>query len=448
MKLSCKFLLLLLCTGLLLAGQFCVFNGIQAQETEYPKSATVKNVLVFIGDGMGNQQRRLAAIIQGKGNADHRLVMENLSTSGIAFCHSGNAIVPDSAAAGTALSTGHKTNNRMVAVTPDGKKLTTILEACKQKGMSAGLITTVMIDHATPACFGAHVKHRRDFKLIAPQYLENQIEVLLGGGRNAFSPELLEKFRHAGYYIANDRKDLLQMKSGKNEKILGLFAHKAMDYEIDRNPELEPSLAEMTTTALRVLEKNPKGFFLMVEGGKIDWANHGNDAIGSIYDTIALDAAVQVAVDFLRTHPQTLIIVVNDHETGGMAIGEKINPQAIATVKASVEKLVQLIKKNKKNIDEICRKYAGIAQLTPQEKHLIVEEAEGRLRFKDEWGYGRSVIANILNRRIGIQFATGSHSGTPVVVAAHGAGSKIFDGFYHQTEIPGKIAQLLQLELK
>ena len=442
MKPLCHFLLLLwLC-------QFGLFSSAQTQSVEPAQIASVKNVMMFIGDGMGNQQRRLAAIIQGKGNADHRLVMESFSTCGIAFCHSRNAIVPDSAAAGTALATGNKTNNRMIGFTPAGKKLPTILEACKQKGMSAGLITTVMIDHATPACFGAHVKNRRNFKLIAPQYLANQIEVLLGGGRNAFRPALLEKFRRAGYYFANDRKALMQMDPDKSKRILGLFAYKAMDYEIDRNPNLQPSLAEMTRVALRILGQNPKGFFLMVEGGKIDWANHGNDAIGSIYDTLALDAAVQVGMEFLRTHPQTLIIVVNDHETGGMAIGERINVAAIGAVKASVERLEQLIRKNQDKIDEICRQYAGITQLAPEEKHLIIEEAQGRFRFKDQWGYGRSVIANILNRRIGVQFATGSHSGTPAIVAAHGSGSQSFDGFYHQTEVARKIARLLQIELK
>lgn len=451
------------------------------KEEESSSAARVKNVIVLIGDGMGNQQRRIAAIVEGKGDPAHRLVMESLSTSGVAFNHSLDALVTDSAAAGTALATGHKTKNGMVSMAPDGKKLKTILELCKEMGKSTGLITTVTIAHATPACYGSHVRKRKMYDEIALQYFEQKIDVLMGGGMNDFLPapgsippgqkldmdaltratyditswrgkrkdgkNLIYKFQKAGYYFVRDPERLMKVDPERTSKLLGLFSKGAMSYEVDRDPRREPSIAQMTEVALRVLSENPEGFFLMVEGGKIDWACHGNDVAAAVYDTIAFDKAVKVAVDYAEKNPSTLVIVVNDHETGGMTITSMTNVEAIRNLKASAGKMARMINRDGSNVDEIFKKYAGITDLTARERKMVRDEALGRLIVKDLWGYGGTVIAHIISQRTGVLFSTGGHSGTPVIVAAQGPGSEIFDGFYDQTLIPRKIAELLGAEL-
>ncbi|MCD4784228.1 MAG: alkaline phosphatase [Candidatus Eremiobacteraeota bacterium] len=445
-----RFIVILILISLVFA--IACKDGIRAK-----KDVKVKNVIVLIGDGMGNQQRRIAAIVEGKGDADHRLVCESLTTSGVAFDHSLDAIVTDSAAAGTALATGYKTNNGMISMTPDGKSRTTILEACKQRGKSTGLITDVTIAHATPAVYGAHVKQRKMYSEIASQYLKNGIDFLMAGGTCDFLPKelkgkrkdkrhLINEFKKSGYTYISDLKSFNKLNPDKDKKVLGLFRYGSMDYEIDRNKAKEPSLAEMTNIAIKTLKKNPKGFFLMVEGGKIDWANHGHDVAGSVYNTIAFDKAVKVALDFAKNDKHTLIIVVNDHETGGMTITAGTNISQIRKLKATSGKMAGMIKKDGSNVDEVFGKYAGIDNLTDKERKMVIDEANGKLKVRDELGYGGTIIAHIISKRTGVLFATGGHSGTPVIVAAYGPGCQIFDGFYDQTDIPKKIGKLLGIK--
>ncbi|MFP4496932.1 MAG: alkaline phosphatase [Vulcanimicrobiota bacterium] len=451
-------------------------------ETASDSKPEIKNVIVFIGDGAGSQQRRLAALVEGNGDPEHRLHMEKMTTSGLAFNHSLDKLVTDSAASGTALATGFKTKNYCISMLPDGTKLKTILEMCKERGMGTGLVTTVPMAHATPAAFGAHVKSRKMMDEIADQFLKTEIDVLMGGGREDFLPtretikphpevskvdslthatyeietwtgkrkdgrNLIREFQKKGYFFAPDARVLRQLVPGDTRKIIALFCKGAMAYEIDRPVNRQPSIAEMTEKSIQVLRKNPNGFFLMVEGGKIDWANHGHDVAGSVYDTIALDKAVKIALDFQKKHPDTLVLVVNDHETGGMAITANINIPRIKKLEASADRMANLINRDGSNVDEVFKQYAGITDLKPRERQMVIDEATGKLNVADEWGYGGTVIANILDIYTGVHFSTGGHSGTPVVVAVQGPGSCEFDGFYDQTEIPRKIARLLGFEM-
>lgn len=430
----------------------------------------IDNIIYLIGDGMGNQQRRIAALVEGDGNGDHYLYMESMPTSGIAFNHSLSGLVTDSAAAGTALATGFKTHNGMIAVrsaTPEEKRagkdqdgtvpLKTILEVCAEKGKSTGLITTVTIAHATPACFAAHVSSRNMYQKIALHYLENKVDVLLGGGDKDFIPkkdggnredtrDLLKEYQENGYAIARNRQEFMNINTDDTKKVLGVFAPGAMAYEIDRDKDKEPSIAEMTKTAIDILSKNEKGFFLMVEGGKIDWANHGYDVSGSVYDTIAFDHAVKIALDFAKKNGRTLVVVVNDHETGGMAITEGVNITRIKNLKASAERIARLFNKDENNIEKVMKEWAGISDLTEHERKLIADEIAGTLSVRDEWGYGGTIVAHILSRRTGVHFSTGGHTGTPVIVAAAGPGHQLFNGFYDQTKIVQKMADLLGIK--
>jgi alkaline phosphatase len=456
---------------IVLAAVFIIssFSRVQLlQQSCSAESVKVRNVIMLIGDGMNNQQRRIAGIVEGNGDPNHRLTMESLPVAGIAFNHCLDHIVTDSAAAATALACGQKTLSGRLAMDEHGNKLKTILQACRDIGKSTGLITTVTISHATPAGFAAHVKTRNEYESIAHQYLVNRVDVLLGGGIEDFLPtpaagkktasqetgkrkdgiDLINEFRNDGYAFVKNRDELMKLNTAGTDKLLGLFSRGAMAYEIDRNPEKEPHIAEMTQAALDILSKNPNGFFLMVEGGKIDWANHGHDVAGSVYDTIAFDKAVKLAVDFATKNPDTLVIVVDDHETGGMAITARVNIKAIQNLKTSAERIARLIKKDGSNIDHVFRTYAGISNLSERDRKMVLDEVNGRLKLEDEWGYGSTIVARIISKHTGVHFSTGGHTGTPAVLAAYGAGSHRFGGYYDQTEIPLRIAELLGVKLK
>lgn len=281
-----------------------------------------KNVILMIGDGMGVAQVTLARLsLLEQGSA---LKMESMPRIAIVKTQSTDSLITDSAAAGTALATGFKTNNGMISTLPNGIPVETILEAASKMGKSTGLVTTTTITHATPASFGSHVGSRGDEADIAPQYIKNKVDVLMGGGRAYFIPKsdkgslrpdernLLSDAEKSGYNIAFTRDAMLRAKSGK---LIGLFEMGALTTNAP-----EPTLAEMTQKSLDLLSADKDGFFLMVEGGQIDWACHSNDAPGAIKQTIDFDNAIGKVLDFVSTHKDTLVVVTADHETGGLCI--------------------------------------------------------------------------------------------------------------------------------
>jgi alkaline phosphatase len=256
--------------------------------------------------------------------ANGKLYLERLPVTGLIRTHASNALVTDSAAAGTALATGFKTNNGMICVGPDGKKYLTILEAAKETGMATGLVVTSTISHATPASFGAHAKSRKSEAKIAENLLENKINVMLGGGRCYFLPKsdpnskredernLINEAKEAGYsYIKSEE----ELESACGPFLLGLFQVEGL---LTRGPE--PRLGKLTEKAIEVLSKDKKGFFLMVEGSQIDWACHSNNPDSTVRQTLLFDEAVKAAMDFALKDRQTLVIVTADHETGGLVV--------------------------------------------------------------------------------------------------------------------------------
>lgn len=290
-------------------------------------AGTPRNIILFIGDGMGLAQVTAARISLGHPNAS--LAMDSMRYAALVKTHSADVegssgVITDSAAAATAMATGHKTKNGMLGVLPDGRSVRSILEAARSQGRSTGLVTTVTITHATPAGFAAKVASRGDEAEIAVQLLERRVDVLLGGGEAFFLPQsaagskrkddrnLLDEARAAGYRVVRTREELAGATDGR---ILGLFHPSYL-----QGSAAEPSLAEMTQAALRVLSRNRKGFFLMVEGGQIDGACHANDAPAAVKQTLEFDAAVAVGLEFARKHGDTLVIVTADHETGGLSL--------------------------------------------------------------------------------------------------------------------------------
>ena len=292
------------------------------QRLQNPPGSEIRNVIFMIGDGMGMVQIAAARIYAV--GPDRLLNIDRLPVTGLVKTHSANQLITDSAAGATALSTGVKTNNGVIGLSPQGDTLQTVLERLKREGKATGLVVTSTITHATPAGFAAHVSSRKNEPKIAEQLLRNRVNVLLGGGRMFFLPEsakgskrpdnrdLLAEAVRGGYQVVETRD---QLAAARGPFLLGLFAAGGLT---TKPPE--PSLAEMTAKALDILSQNPRGFFLMVEGSQIDWACHANDANYEVRQMLLFDQAVGKALDFARRDGHTLVVITADHETGGMAI--------------------------------------------------------------------------------------------------------------------------------
>ena len=288
-----------------------------------------KSIILYIGDGMGAEQRKAAQWYAY--GLDSQLAMDQLPYRGMAITQSASNLITDSAAAATAISTGIKTNNGFIAMDPFLNVVTTILEIARSKGMSTGLITNTQLTHATPAAFSTHVNNRNLMNEIALQMINADINVLLGGGEGEFLPtgsaghypedgkrndgrNLIAEAMIRGYHYIYDEQGLSAIDVNSITKLLGLFSDEDM-----MRPN-NPSLAAMTSKAIDILKKNTNGFFLMVEGGQIDWAGHTNDAINNMMDVLEFDDAVSFGMRYLNENSNTLLVVAADHETGGMEV--------------------------------------------------------------------------------------------------------------------------------
>ena len=275
--------------------------------------ATATNIILLIGDGMGFEQMRAGSYYIGT-----NLVFESWARQGEVTTRSANSPITDSAASGTAMATGHKVNNGVVslAIPGDGSEYETVLEFLKRRGKLTGLVTTTAITHATPAVFAAHEDNRNNIAGIAADYLNvSRPNVLLGGGSGFSAAEAAA----AGYTVVTNRTELQSLNTASETMVSGQFGNGHMPYELDGTGDL-PHLSEMTQTALEVLQSGTNGFFLMVEGGRIDHACHANDIARCVREVQEFDNAVKAALTWAGNRSDTLIIVTADHETGGLAV--------------------------------------------------------------------------------------------------------------------------------
>lgn len=272
-----------------------------------------KNIILLIGDGTGFNQIALSRMaIAGY---DSRLYLDKLPFTGISLTHSADNIVTDSAAAATAWSTGHKTNNKFLSITPNKEVLQTLPEKLYRKGFLSGLVATSSITHATPAAFYAHVDNRYKEKEIARQLQGSSINIALGGGKKFFDID-----QENINYLYN-LNDLPKDGPGTSKRVIGLFANDGI-----RRSEASPTQLAMTSAAIEHLlsrTSNCSGFFLMSEGSQIDWAGHDNDAKKMIEEFRDFDATIKEVIKFINKNKNTLLIVTADHETGGLQILKK-----------------------------------------------------------------------------------------------------------------------------
>jgi alkaline phosphatase len=378
-----------------------------------------------------------------------RLALDDIRV-GSARTHPADEFITDSAASGTALACGVKTRNDALAVDTAGRPVATVLEAAESLGMATGLVATSTITHATPASFSAHVLNRAHQDSVALQQLQQGIEVLLGGGADFFLPvsqgglrmderDLIEEARQSGYAVARSRTALLQITE---TPVLGLFSGSHMDFEIDRDEQTQPGLAEMTRHAIELLSKDPDGFFLMVEGSKIDHAAHVNDIPAHLHDILAYDDAVAAALEFARADGQTLIISTSDHETGGLTIGTRVNqisaytwyPERLSKAKHSLAYAA----------DSLFGRVDGRSLL---ELLGIDDPTDEELEVAGDTTWSWQAMADMMSRRARIGWTTGGHTAVDVPVFAFGPGSRRFAGNLDNTEIGQRLAELMPVDL-
>jgi alkaline phosphatase len=281
--------------------------------TQTFKTKKPKNVIMMIGDGMG-----VAQVYAGMTANQGHLFLENFKQIGFSRTHSSNKYITDSAAGGTALSSGYKTYNGAIGVNPDTIPGKTVLEMSEAKGLATGLVSTSAITHATPASYIAHQGARGSYEDIAADFLKTDIEVFIGGGYKHFAQradkrDLTKDLEAKGYKVLRNMDEIYQVKSGK---LAGLTA----DEHNNPIPKRTMSLPKSTETALNILSQNKKGFFIMVEGSQIDFGGHANNTIYIVNEMLDFDQAVGKALDFAAKDGETLIIVTADHETGGLAL--------------------------------------------------------------------------------------------------------------------------------
>jgi alkaline phosphatase len=475
------------------------------------QGAEPKNVILLIGDGMGPESVGLAVYYNRFMNGmDKRLNMERLMAGGnTGYCltYQYGTVVTDSASAGTALASGVKTRDTITGKDPDGRPMKSIVDIARQLGKSAGVISNTRLTHATPAAFYAHVIHRHMENAIAVQLVERgDLTVALSGGARHFIPagtkvedhphlkgidkkagwggsrrkdsrDLIAEAKNRGYALVVNEKELLALDAQKTEKLLGLFSASGFPSAIDRQPRHQtgvPTLSQLTEKSLAILKKNPKGFFLMVEGGQIDWVEHGNDVASVLHEVLEFDQALGVVMAFGEKNPDTLVIVTADHDTGGLAIGySNYNPPAPVKLpsgetwktkynfgdksifekmdgqKKSFLKMFQDSKGDpaalKKEVEE-----NSAFQISEEEAAAILSgDAKGA--FPAPKGYSEffvyaassptALMARLFGKETNTAWAVGTHTHTPVMIFADGPLAEKFRGLLDNVDVPRIIAK-------
>ena len=284
----------------------------------YPQkfdSEKPKNIIFLIGDGMGVSQV-YSGYTANRGN----LFLNNFLHIGFSVTTSANNYVTDSAAGGTALSTGVKTYNGAIGVDTDTIPVKTILQKASEKGLATGLVSTSSVTHATPAAFIAHQPDRGMLEEIAADFLKTDIDVFIGGGYKDFTERkdgrnLVEELAQKGYQIVTETRQLDQVKSGKLAALTAYNHHPRVEHRGDMLPR-------STQKALELLSLNENGFFIMIEGSQIDWAGHAKHTTFTVEEMLDFDRTIGEALAFAAADGQTLVVVTADHETGGMGINQ------------------------------------------------------------------------------------------------------------------------------
>ncbi len=456
----------------------CMGGFARADEPPSGAPEPAANVILLIGDGMGpaviGLAKDYARIIE-----DRPLWIEKAMMKGdVALVHvpALGTLVTDSAAAATAIATGERVANGAVSLSADGQPLTTILEIAKRDSRATGLVTTTRLTHATPACFAGHVDDRDAEDEIAEQMLAAGVDVMLGGGLGHWIPggapasdyagfdgeskrkdktDLVRRARQAGYGFVTNKDELAA--AGTTGKLLGIFANSHLPYALDRQPDdgaNVPSLVEMTEAALEILSKNKNGFFLMIEGGRIDHAEHTNDAASMIADMMEFDESVGAAMSFAKKNGRTAVFITADHVTGGPSLSARYSDEAGATIYPKESNLKKIARQDA-SFEYILTAFsknpspAELKRLIKKHSALELSDADVALILKGEppgpfhvikpayrrFGYPALALGRVLGLEYGFTWSTAEHFSEPVLLIGCGARAGLARGYIQNTDI-------------
>lgn len=495
-KMRQKIFTLCLIISVCFVGMSCNQNN-EKDNSSFEKKP--KYIFYFVGDGMSTPQINMAEKAVSEENfitkfnsktcnkyniSSRKLRLREFSSAGMATTYAENRYITGSAAAATALATGYKTTINTISMNGDrSQKLKTIAEIFHQQGYKIGIISSVGIDNATPACFYAHTEDRNNYEIIDSFLLSSNFE-FFGGGfvrhdvfKKMNSQSFVDSLKSRGYSVCFGQEELKNITK-ETAKVFATVARSrdsvydgaSLPYNIDLSEignQDNITLADFVKKSIENLD-NDKGFFLFTEGGKIDWAGHANDAVTNVYETIALDAAIGAALDFYYQHPdETLIVFTGDHECGGLTLGYAgtdydsafalMGNQNCSAFEFQ-QKMTVWIKENK-SFDFILQQlklYFGLGtegcQLSDYElkrlQNAYNESISSTKTIGDEeyhilYGSYEPVTVtacHILNNKSGVDWTSFSHTALPVPVFAIGCNSSIFNGYYDNTDIPKKIA--------
>ena len=423
----------------------------------------VKNVILMIPDGTSLGVYSAARWYKIYNNLGEGLNIDPYIT-GTVSTFSSNAPIGDSAPTTSAYMTGIPSRTGHVSIYPvhdpgndlypiDStmayQPLTTILEASRiENNKATGLVVTCEFPHATPADCAAHHYNRSNYKALAPQMAYQNLDVMFGGGNGILTDDIKQHFRNKEINLIQDDRNAMLDYSDDNP-VWALFGDRAMPYDIDRNPEKFPSLAEMTQKAIDILSKKEKGFFLMVEGSQVDWAAHGNDPVGIITEYLAFDEAVGRALDFAKEDGETAVVILSDHGNSGFSIGKNDCPGydrlsierlfgAVSNFKLTASGMeAELLKIKPERIKKEFKKYTEI-DLTDDELESLLTSKNYKMGGNNEDAKTPSLQSNILkilNSKMCFGFTTGGHTGEEVLLAAYHPEGTVPMGHLKNTDI-------------
>lgn len=453
-----------LCAAAVLALAGCASTG--------GGSAQPRNIIIVFADGAAPTHwdfgKYSSRVLRQQPFATTDVVFRE-GTLGLMNTSPHGPYVTDSAAAASAMSTGHKVVNGAVSVAPDGKPLRTAMQAARAAGKRIGLVTTATVYDATPAAFAINARSRRDSQALVDLYLALAPDVVLGGGADYFLPagtpggkrkdgkDIVAAFRAKGHQVV---RDTAQLKAATGAKLLGLFADEDMDFEVDRDPAKEPTTAEMAAAALKALSQgSPNGFVLLVENENVDTGSHANDVASLMRALWAIDDALKVALDFQKRNPDTLVIVTGDHETGGFSPTYALKDLSSLSSKNrfySADAHLRMIERISMSLgmmkEKLGRKPSGEVLDKLLAEHFPGFKLDADLRelilgnktIERNYSYlPQNALGRMVARQTGYYWGTSGHTPEPVAVGAIGPGAELFRGYQDNTDFGKHLHRLI-----
>lgn len=454
---------------------FAAVFSLVAQNQYREKVRPTKNVILMIPDGCSLSVYSASRWYQIYNKLGGDRLAVDPYICGVVKTYNSNAPIGDSAPTTSAYMTGYLSQAGNVSIYPevdpvhdiypvDADKsyqpLTTVLEAAKYDlNKSTGLVVTVQFTHATPADCSSHHYSRSKMNYIASQQVANKIDVVMGGGSKYLTPDLQKELKDMGTRVLIDDIDAFRKYDG-NENLWALFNEKIMPFDIDRDDTKTPSLEEMTKKAIERLSKNENGFFLMVEGSKIDYAGHSNDAATLMTEYLAFDRAVQAAIDFAKTNTETTVVVVSDHGTGGFSIGERNFKNysrrglddtfgKVSKIKTSISRLEEILTESKPDdFKEIIKENTGIDITADQLQELLMSKnyKEGDYMQVSNSVNLSSTLAKIINKGSVFGFSTGGHTGEDMLLSVYHPDGQVPMGMNTNIELNKYLCDVVGLQ--